>query len=208
VDPSEPVDESLRFVLERSRSLGFLGTGPIVDHVAHAQPFVAAVEQAGSVLDLGSGGGLPGLVIAHRWPDLDLVLLDAQERRCAFLRWAVNHLGATKCRIVQGRAEILGGTELRGSFDVVVARSFGAPAMTAECGGAFLRVGGKLIVSEPPNNRSLERWPASGLAALGQVAGPRLETGSSRLQVIDQASPFPVVFPRNLNVMRSAPVFD
>src|SRR6478735_807025 len=60
-------------VLERSRALGFLGPGPVADHLRHAQVFAAALRSAPApapvdgvvrVLDLGSGGGLPGLVLA------------------------------------------------------------------------------------------------------------------------------------------------
>ena len=76
-------------VLERSRALGFLGPGPVDDHVAHAQGFVAALEGVrGRVVDLGAGGGLPGLVVATARPDLELVLVEAIGKRAAFLREA------------------------------------------------------------------------------------------------------------------------
>lgn len=104
------------------------------------------------VLDLGSGGGLPGLVLAALWPWATVVLLDAQHRRTVFLCEAVRRLGLhTRVQVVNGRAEVLGRDEtLRASFDSVVARAFGRPAVTAECAAPFLRVGGVLVVSEPP----------------------------------------------------------
>jgi hypothetical protein len=54
------------------------------------------------------------------------------------------------------------------SQDAVVARSFGPPGVVAECAAAFLRVGGQLVVSEPPEGTvPTERWPQDGLALLG-----------------------------------------
>ena len=146
-------DAALMAVLERSRSLGFLGPGSLRVQVAHARGFAAAVRTAPlRVLDLGSGGGVPGLVLAAHWASSEVVLLDAAERRCAFLAESVASLGwADRVRVVRSRAEAAGRREdLRGRFDVVVARGFGPPAVTAECGAPFLVVGGRLVVSEPP----------------------------------------------------------
>jgi 16S rRNA (guanine527-N7)-methyltransferase len=146
-------DAALMAVLERSRSLGFLGPGSLRVQVAHARGFAAAVRTAPlRVLDLGSGGGVPGLVLAAQWASSEVVLLDAAERRCAFLAESVASLGwADRVRVVRSRAEVAGRREdLRGRFDVVVARGFGPPAVTAECGAPFLVVGGRLVVSEPP----------------------------------------------------------
>ena len=72
----------LSAVLERSRELGFLGPGDVAAHVEHAAGFVEVLESVATgakVLDLGSGGGLPGLVVAVHRPDLSLTLLDANE---------------------------------------------------------------------------------------------------------------------------------
>ena len=87
----------------------------------------------GTFLDLGSGGGVPGLVLAMRWPEAHGVLLEAARRRCAFLEQAVARLGLMERIIVRcGRAEELARSpKLRGSVDLVVARSFGRPAVSS-----------------------------------------------------------------------------
>jgi len=125
----------------------------------------------GTFLDLGSGGGVPGLVLAMRWPEDHGVLLEAQRRRCVFLEHAVARLGLMQRITVRcGRAEQLARSpELRGTVDLVVARSFGRPAVTAECAVGFLRGGGRLVVSEPPAGTTdlVERWPTDGLAQFG-----------------------------------------
>jgi 16S rRNA (guanine527-N7)-methyltransferase len=140
-------------VLERGQALGLLGPAPVRQHVDHSVGFTAGVDQPPErFLDLGSGGGVPGLVLALTWPGAQAVLLDAGERRCAFLRQAVDDLAlGPRVTVVRERAELAGrDRRWRATFDLVVARSFGRPAVTAECGAPFLRVGGRLVVSEPP----------------------------------------------------------
>jgi 16S rRNA (guanine527-N7)-methyltransferase len=161
--------DDLTSVLDEARRLGFLGPGPVPAAVAHARRFVAAVP-AGCrrVLDLGAGGGLPGLVIATDRPELELVLLDASERRTTWLHRAVARLGlGARVEVVTGRAQDVGRDPgWRASLDAVVARGFGPPSLTAECAAPLLRVGGVLIVSEPPGDRP-DRWDARWLRELG-----------------------------------------
>lgn len=167
LDPE--VEQALVHVLEESRTLGFLGPGPVQAHIEHALDLAELVRSSAPAraLDLGSGGGVPGLVLLVALPHLHLVLLDAQRRRTAFLEEAVLRLGLEgRAEVLTARAEVAGRqTDLRHGFDLVVARSFGPPATTAECGAPFLAVGGRLVVSEPPPGA--ERWPAAGLAELG-----------------------------------------
>jgi 16S rRNA (guanine527-N7)-methyltransferase len=120
-------------------------------------------------LDLGSGGGAPGLVLAEAAPEARLVLVEAGERRCRFLREAVAEMGfRDRIEVAEGRAEALSREPaLREAFDAVVARSFGPPPVTAECAVGFLRPGGQLLVSEPPSGGSASRWPEEGLEQLG-----------------------------------------
>lgn len=98
------------------------------------------------------------------------MLLDSSQRRTNFLREAVGRLGIdTRLRVVTARAEAAARDPgLRGRFDAVVARSFGPPAVTAECAVGLLRIGGNLVVSEPPGEEGPSgRWPEAGLAELG-----------------------------------------
>ncbi len=158
----------LRAVFDDAARLGFLGPGDVGRAMEHARGFVTALRTARRVIDLGSGAGLPGLVLAVDLPDLDVVLVDASERRADVLRRAVGRLGlrsrvAVECR----RAEALGRLPaFRGRFDAAVARGFGPPAAVAECAAPLLRLGGQLLVSEPPVADE-RRWPADGVALLG-----------------------------------------
>jgi 16S rRNA (guanine527-N7)-methyltransferase len=191
--------------LERARSIGFLGPGPIDAHLRHTQGFLDALREiTGTVVDLGSGGGVPGLVIATARPDLALVLVEATAKRCRFLEEATRALGVA-ATVVEGRAEVVGHSDLRGTADAVVARSFGGPAATAECAAALLQVGGVLVVSEPPDV-DLGRWSAPGLGKLGLRLGDR-STGSPWTQTLHQVEPCPPAFPRRDGLPAHRPLF-
>jgi 16S rRNA (guanine527-N7)-methyltransferase len=219
-DQAVPSPAALGDVLLDARRAGFLGPWPIEPHLEHAAGFVdlarrqAVRSGAGAplILDLGSGGGLPGLVIAMRWPATTLVLLDANERRAEFLQRAVRRCGlGERVTVVHQRAEVGGrDPEYRGTFDGVVVRSFGAPAVVAECGAPFLRQGGWLIVSEPPGasdeNGHRDRWPADGVAQVGLEPGEFVREGFG-YQVLHQREACPERFPRRNGVPAKQPLF-
>lgn len=157
-------------VLERAQTLGHIGSGSIQDFVGHARAHISAARPALDTqwCDLGSGGGLPGLVVAVERPDLNLTLIDRSSSRTAFLDEAVTYLEvAPKVKVVNGDAtELAHKNTFRGVFDGVFSRSFGPPAATAECAIAFLANDGQLVVSEPPNEDP-SRWPMKELKSLG-----------------------------------------
>jgi 16S rRNA (guanine527-N7)-methyltransferase len=203
--------------LDQSRHWGFLGEGPLDVHVAHALGFAEAAEALGSTdgtwLDLGSGGGIPGLILANHWPDRPGILLDSNERRAHFLLEVVASLGwEDRVQVITERAEVAGRQlGLRGALSLVVARSFGAPPVTAECGAPFLRLGGALIVSDPPATGPADdltevRWPPEGLAQVGleRVGARRSIFG---YQVLRQTRECPDRFPRRVGVPAKRPLY-
>ena len=201
---------ALREVLEESRALGFLGPGPVAGHIEHAAGFVEAVgaDAPSRAIDLGSGGGVPGLVLAAAWPGTTMCLLESNERRAVFLAGAVRQLGLDgRVVIAHARAEEAGrDPSWRGWADVVVARSFGPPAVTAECAAPLLGVDGRLVVSEPPEEAT-DRWPVGPLASLGLRPVSRIEQAFSRFQVLRQERPCPEEFPRRVGVAGKRPLF-
>jgi hypothetical protein len=206
---SGPAAFTLRDVLEESRRLGLLGPGSVAVQIEHSWSFAAAIpEVPRRFVDLGSGGGLPGLVLALAWPDAAGLLLDAGARRVAFLEWACRELGVQdRIATLQARAEEAAHRpELRGAFDLVAARSFGAPAVTAECAVGFLSIGGRLAVSEPPESDA-GRWPRAGLAELG--LGPaEVRTGDgASVAVIPLVSPPADRWPRRTGIPTKRPLW-
>jgi 16S rRNA (guanine527-N7)-methyltransferase len=197
---------ALEAVLTDGQTRGLLGPGPVGPHIDRALDIAWILRTPPqTALDLGSGGGLPGLPLALAWPATRWILLDGREARAEFLRQAVTKLGLDeRVRVVGERAETAGRSELRAAVDVVVARSFGRPAVTAECGSPFLRRGGLLIVAEPPTEN--DRWPEEGLTQLGMRRGGRA-TEPSSLQVLVQERLCPVRYPRRVGVPRKRPLF-
>ncbi len=203
-------------ILVRAQQEGLVGTGAIADHVRHSMAFARAVELgrgrpigAGDrVADLGSGGGLPGLVLAATCRDAPFTLIESSTRRAAFLRWAVGFMGAdAQVEIAVGRAEGVGREpRWRGTQTVVVARSFGPPAVTAECGGPLLAIGGLLVVSEPPRGEVEIRWPGDGLTLLG-LDRVMLGDRDLRFTVLRSMVACPERYPRRVGVPAKRPLF-
>lgn len=208
-EPLPLADQHLEAALVESQRLGFLGPGPVMFHVEHAMGFVDLLGPGGRVLDLGSGGGVPGLVLARHRSDLEVVLVDGMERRCRFLVSAAQQLGLEdRVTVICGRAEELAHRpELRGQFDTVVARSFGPPAVTAECGTGFVRrPGGTLLVSEPPEP-SPDRWSVEGLQRLALELGNEVHNGVTGIRVLRATVPLDPQLPRRVGIPSKRPMF-
>jgi 16S rRNA (guanine527-N7)-methyltransferase len=138
-----------------------LGGAPITEFIEHSESFVDALgDVSGTVVDLGSGGGIPGLVIAWRRRDLDIVLVDRRATRTDHLRRLVARLGVgERVAVVTSEARAL--PRLLGhAVDAVVARSFGSPRAVMQAAAPILADGGLLVVSEPPDG--CDRWTAAG----------------------------------------------
>jgi 16S rRNA (guanine527-N7)-methyltransferase len=162
-------DEQLLDVLAGLRDHGALGEASLSAAVEHAEAFLPALPPGcRRVLDLGSGGGLPALVLASRLDDVEFVLTDRRERRTDLLRVAVVSLGlAERVTVLTGDVVRLARTaELARSFDAVTARAFGDPLWTLRCALPFLVDGGIVVVSEPPQEDG-SRWPTAAVSDLG-----------------------------------------
>jgi 16S rRNA (guanine527-N7)-methyltransferase len=216
VEPSElrkRIAAQIEPTLDRSAELGFLGSMPVTDQIDHSLGFVVAAESAlgGSptaVADLGSGGGVPGLVLLACWPATRVVLIDSNQRRIEFLsEVTAGSTGVGPVEVVRGRAEEIGRSEqFRHQFDLVTARSFGAPAVTAECGAALLTVGGVMVVSEPPSGE--DRWPIDGLLSLGLVSSEHVRFENRfGYQVLRKEGPTPDRYPRRTGIPAKRPLF-
>lgn len=129
-------------------------------------------EQVLRLLDVGSGGGLPGLVIAVERSDIQVELLEAKQKKVEFLRCAIEELGL-KVPVHHGRAEDLRHSNLEGAFDLVTARAVAPLDRLLEWTVPFLRPGGLLFAVKG------ERWAEEleqAAEAMGRVGATVIET--------------------------------
>ncbi|MEZ5256638.1 MAG: RsmG family class I SAM-dependent methyltransferase [Ilumatobacteraceae bacterium] len=186
-------DERLLETLGEAQRLGFLGDAPLPSILAHARRFLAALPtECRRIADVGSGGGVPGLVLAHDLPDAELILIDRQTSRLdAVDRWIRRWGWSDRVQVVPADAAVAARTNWREWADAAVARGLGGPGVTAELTRGFVRVGGVVIVSEPPSET--DRWPSAPLADLGLEREVGSWPGVVRLRVVAE---LPAEIPR------------
>jgi 16S rRNA (guanine527-N7)-methyltransferase len=140
------------------------------------------VRSARRIADLGSGAGLPGLVLAAAQPEAGVDLIESLDRKCEFLRDAIERMGLDNVTVVCERSEDWASAAGRESYDVVTARAVGRLATLAELASPLLRHGGVLaawkgarsaeeeaevsraadrLAIEPIEIRSVRPYPAS-----------------------------------------------
>jgi 16S rRNA (guanine527-N7)-methyltransferase len=154
-------------------------------HFPESVAFAEGLPRAERLLDVGSGGGLPGVVIAIVRPDVEVHLLDATGKKAAFLRHVVEAL-ELRITVHHGRAEELAGGELKAAFGLVTARAVARlDKLVAWC-APFLRPGGTLhaIKGERWREELDEAGPVLTRLGLGVVSTPVVpgeEQGSGRI---------------------------
>lgn len=151
---------------------------------------------------------MPGLVVAELMPDLHVTLLDGSARRAGWLLEAVDRCNLQgRVEVIASRAEQAGRSpDRRGRFAIVLARSFAAPPVTAECAAPFLRDQGLLVVSEPPR-ADPRRWPVEALSQVGLVPGPPIALPSGHYQTLTMSGVCPERFPRRVGVPTKRPLY-
>lgn len=124
-------------------------------HIVNSAALLGFLPQEGTVIDVGSGAGLPGLVIAIARPDLQVTLVEPMERRCSWLQEVVDELGLTNTKVLRARSQDLPpGT----TADFVTARAVAALPkllnMTHHLvgpGGSLLALKGRRVYEEVAN---------------------------------------------------------
>jgi 16S rRNA (guanine527-N7)-methyltransferase len=141
-------------------------------HFPESEAFARALPRAQRLLDVGSGGGLPGVVVALVRSDLDVHLMEATGKKARFLEEVAQDLGLG-LTIHHGRAEALATGDLAGSFDLVTARAVAPLDRLAAWAHPYLRVGGELHAIKG------ERWSEELEAALGVIRRARFRVVST-----------------------------
>ena len=138
-------------ILEGGQRLNLLsrsGLDRVWEHIVDSAALLSFVDVDGrSVADLGSGGGLPGVVVAILRPTARVVLVESRRRKAAFLRRVRARLSLGNVEVVEDRLEHLVGVR---SFDVVASRALGNIEETLRSSLQLVAPGGRLVLFKGP----------------------------------------------------------
>lgn len=163
------------------------------------------------VIDIGSGGGLPGLPLRLARPDLRLTLLEANQRKAAFLVQAAAKLGLAGVEVVAERAEVAGhDPRHREAYDFALARALAPMPVLVELCLPFVAVGGRLLAMKTDAAAEAE----SARMAIERLGGELLEIGSAassarslgQVVVVEKVRRTPPEFPRRAGVPSRRPL--
>jgi 16S rRNA (guanine527-N7)-methyltransferase len=164
-------------------------------HVEESLAALPVVQRFdGPVVDVGSGGGAPGIPLAHAFPDREVTLLEATRRKCDFLeRWARELPNA---QVVCGRAE----EQPVDSWGVAVAKALAPPPVAAEWCLPLVEPGGAVVLYVGPTAQ------ADRVALVAEQLAAELEESPPGLLVLRKLGPTPPGFPRRPGVARKRPL--
>ena len=171
---------------------------------------VEHLGDARTVVDVGSGGGLPGLPLKIARPDLELTLIEADQDKAAFLVHACAQLGLEGVEVIARRAEDAGhDPRLREVFDVAVARALAPLPVLVELCLGLVRVGGRLLAQKTQD----EDVRAAGLAievmggSLSAIhASPSAARRAGTVVVIVKVGRTPPAYPRRPGLPNRKPL--
>ena len=193
------VQQYAQLLLEWNRSINLTGAETLEQVealIADADALLSASWTGiTSVIDIGSGGGLPAIPLAVAMPQVHFTLLEATARKCAFLEHVAATLGLTNVVVACGRAEELGhGPALREQFDRAISRAAARPQVLLELALPFVRTGGDLVAQVSTIDPHL-LVPAARLLGGGTPRVER-EAAGHGLLVVPKLAPTPSRFPR------------
>jgi 16S rRNA (guanine527-N7)-methyltransferase len=172
----------------------------LLDHLGDARTLV----------DVGSGGGLPGLALKITRPDLAVTLVEADSRKAAFLVRACAELGLRDVEVVDRRAEDAGrDARYREAFDVAVARALAPLPVLVELCLPFVRVGGRLLAQKTeaegvaPAARAIELL---GGAPAVVVAAPSGARATGTVVIVEKVRATPDAYPRRAGLPGRKPL--
>lgn len=205
-------------------SVGLEISGTAVDSVAqardvHIQDSLAGVEldvvrTARRIVDIGSGAGFPGLVLAVALPDTEIVLVDSVRKKMEAAARLARELELPNLSCVWGRAEEIAVSDgpHAGSYDVVTARALAQLNVLLEYAAPLLKVGGHLVAWKGSPAQDELRAAQAASQQLGMGSGELVETKpfkSSRSRhffIAEKLSPTPVGFPRRTGAALKRPL--
>lgn len=164
-------------------------------------------------LDIGTGGGFPGLPLKIVFPAIKLALLEATAKKTVFLQHIVNKLGLNDVEVICGRAEELARQpEYREHFDIVLSRAVAQLSTLAELSLPFCTIGGLFIAQKSGDISSEIDSAAKSIETMGgsQPIAKRVEleelAAERYLIIINKTSPTPDKYPRRSGIPSKRPI--
>lgn len=172
---------------------------------------VAALSEAGKIVDIGSGAGFPALPLAVALPSSRLDAVESVRRKCEFVGRAIEAAGIANARVLCARSEEIAAGQGREAYDAVTARAVGRLSTLAELASPLLREGGILVAwkgkRDPDEEAQLER-AADRLAMRPDSildVGDRAGSEHRHLHVVRKVGPTPDSLPRRPGIAKKRP---
>jgi len=179
-------------------------------HVLDSLTLVPLIEASGAerVLDLGSGGGFPGLPLAVTMPHVQFLLLEATSKKARFLEQAASGIDCANVEVLDERAEIIGepGCVHRDHYDVVVARAVGVMPVLLELAMPLVRVGGLLLAIKGERAGEELKDATRALDVLRSRVIDQRRTGTGTIVVVEKIDETPADYPRRPGEPRRQPI--
>jgi 16S rRNA (guanine527-N7)-methyltransferase len=187
-----------------------LVSGPADELIEDCLVLVDHLGTGRKLVDVGSGGGLPGLPLKIVRPELEVTLVEADERKAAFLVQACARLGLDGVVVVGRRAEEAAhDPTLREAFDLAVARALAPMPVLAELCLPFVRVGGRLLAQKTESEDIARAGRAIQLLGGGAaqiMPAPSRARRSGTVVVVEKIGPTPDAYPRRAGLPARKPL--
>jgi 16S rRNA (guanine527-N7)-methyltransferase len=196
---------SARLNLTRARTAEEAALILVLDALACA----AYLPRHGTIIDLGSGAGTPGVPIAVARPEVRLLLVEASRKKAGFLEVVLRDLGLENAEVIHARAETLGRAPAhRERHEGVTARALAELSVVAEYALPLLRVGGVAVLPKGPGADAEMARAATALTLLGGRAEMHASPppARARIIVVRKIAPTPERYPRRPGVPARRPL--
>lgn len=183
----------------------------VVKHIADSISAVNFIEKNSAVIDIGAGAGFPSIPIKIVRDDVQIIMLDALQKRVDFLNFAISELSLKNAVAKHIRAEEAGENILRGCADVVVARAVGSTNILLELSipllkkhGVFINYKGKDL-SDVESAKNAEKTLFSTLKTIHNFSLPE-NAGERNLVIYEKVADTPKIYPRKFATIKKNPL--
>ena len=152
-------------------------------HVFDSLQYCRAIEPGLRVMDIGSGAGFPGIPLKIIFPELQLVLVESQRKRCSFLETVVRELKMEQVTVLNARAEDIPDNH---QSDAVVFRAVSGAQECLNLSARFLPPGGRVVLKKPPGESQMD--PNPGFLLQEEVSITSYHGVASSLLVFEKCS--------------------